>query len=162
MIMIGYQNISSASPVSGIDFTQYIDNHNNYYQIVFDSVAAPSSSTQTYFILQFSDDLGSTFKTSGYINTLLPGITNGIVLGLIYDTGTSNSYTVDGISQLNNLYWGTCRPTATGTSNSIAGSVISSQIIGSGYTPTTLVVNAIRIKCSDNSNFSGNFYLYGV
>lgn len=165
MQIIGYQNVVSGSPVAEVSFTQYIDNLNNYYFINFDSVVSSGTSSNAYFIIQVSSDGGSTWKTTNYVNNLLPSVTSGYVMGITYDAGTSLSFTTDGISILNNLYWGVGKPTVSGSSNSygtLGGNpVISGQQISGVYSGSSLVVNALRLKISDGSNFSGNFYLYG-
>lgn len=157
------QNIPSGSPVSSVNFIQDIDNQHSFYQLVFDSVICQSASSTAYLILQFSDDGGSTYKSTNYVNNLLSGITSGIVLGIIHDGLTSNDYTVDGGVYLNNIYSGIMKPSASGTSNSfstpILGPVLNNRIISSVYNGSSLSVNAIRIKSSDNNNISGNFYI---
>lgn len=164
MPAISVQNISSGSPVSSVDITQYIDNLNSYYQLVFDSVQCPSASSTAYLIIQVSDDGGSTYKTTNYVNSLLSGVTSGFALGMLHDAITSNDYTMDGGLYLNNLYSGVLQPSATGTSNSFAtpilGPVLNSIVISSVYNGSSLSVNALRIKSSDGNDISGNFYLY--
>lgn len=164
MAIISIQSISSGSPVSSVDFTQYIDNLNIYYQLVFDSAQCFSASTTAYLIMQVSNDTGSTFKATNYVNSLLSGVTSGMVMGLLHDGLTSNDYISDGGFYLNNLYSGVLHPSASGASNSfstpILGPILTSRTVSSVYNGSSLVVDALRIKSSDGSNISGNFYLY--
>lgn len=161
---ISVQNIPAGSPVSSVVFTQNIDLYNSYYQLVFDSVQCFSASSTAYLIIQVSDDGGSTYKSTSYVNSLLSGVTSGMVMGLLHDGLTSNDYISDGGFYLNNLYSGVLQPSASGASNSfstpILGPILTSRTVSSVYNGSSLVVDALRIKSSDGSNISGNFYLY--
>ncbi len=160
---IASHQIPTSSPVSSIVFTSGISTSYSYYQIVFDSADAPNASGASYFIVQVSDDTGSTYKSTNYLNDS-SGITSGIVMGRVYD-GILTRYIVDGGFYLNNLASGVGYPSASGTSNSygtpLLGAVILGGIVSGAYVGASLSVDALRIKSSDGSNFSGNFYLYG-
>ncbi len=161
---ISIQNIPAGSPVSSVVFTQNIDSYSSYFQLVFDSVQCFSASSTAYMILQVSDDGGSTFKTTDYVNSLLSGVTSGMVIGIMHDGITSYDYLVDGCIFINNLYTGVLQPSISGTSNAFStpllGPVLSSRTVSSVYNGSSLVVDALRVKSSDGSNISGNFYLY--
>lgn len=159
---IASHQIPTSSPVSSIVFTSGISTSYSYYQIVFDSADAPEASGASYMIVQVSDDGGSTYKATDYLNDSW-GVTTGIVMGRVYD-GILTRYIVDGGFYLNNLYAGEGYPSASGTSNAygvpLLGAVILGNLVSGAYIDEPLVVNALRIKCSDGSDFSGNFYLY--
>jgi len=147
---------ASVSGVSSVTFTSNINNFNYYFQLYWDGLTSSSVSNAS-LIIQLSDDGGSTYKTSQYINGV-SGITSGLYCSNLYD-GTNGAYTTAGQIVLMNTQNGSSLVMASGTSTSCA-SVCLSEVTGGCYNNGSLVVNAIKISASDSSNLTGNFFLY--
>jgi hypothetical protein len=159
-MLLSTQNVSN---VSSVDFTSLISSSYKNYKIVFDSALSIGSSTDTYLMIQLSDDNGTTYQTANYRNYLGGGITSGLACGLVYDGNNTIPYVVSGYSALYNLLSGSNFVSNEGEATFFdpVGLSLAGQQHHGVYNGTSLSVNAVRVVSSDGQNISGNFYLYG-
>lgn len=158
-MLIQAQNVGS---VSAVNFTSGISSAIANYYILFDSVVCPAATTDAYLMVQVSDDGGSTYKSTDYLNYLGGGITSGLACGLMYDGGGALPFTASGRIDLLNMPFGTTELSSEGIATffNVGILYVGGQMHNGMYKGSPLMVDAIRLLSSDGNVISGNFYLY--
>jgi len=157
----------TASSSSALDFTNLGD-----YNVHFLTVnnATVSNDNQQIFI-RFSDDNGSTFKTSSYQFAVQNGETTGSFsenkstnisyIRIVNQIGNNTNESGAGYMYLYNLLDSSKFSFTTQHSMCIQGGTQGRIDFGSGVYPGTISVNAIRVYPSGHT-FSATVSLYGI
>lgn len=146
---------------AAIEFTSGITSTYNNYLIRYHSLAN-AVGERALVRLQFSDDGGSTYKTSSnYV------VGNFLTSGIIFAAGSSIDHVSSGSLKMFNMTSGSGWVQTSGDSANLRTTETfpyaegATIVIGGSYRPTPLIVNAFRIVRQDGTNLKGVFSLYG-
>lgn len=160
---VSFIQTQNASAQTTLDFTTGITPSINDYLLLFESVEFATTGADLFLQVQISTNGGSTWINTGYVNNAAG--TSALDLAIVQAALAGPTAVVTGESWLQDLTAGGAAdyPTAVSNANSwdfTAGNSIGNQLSGLHNAAST-VVNAIRIKLSNNATFSGKFSLYG-
>lgn len=148
----------TAVSVAELDFTTGISSTYNNYLVLIHSLGNGGTSNG---IIQISTNGGSTYITTGYLNS--GGISNTDGFGLP-PTSLSTIF-VSAVMTIYNLTSGTgiitCSNNNNGQFNTVGPTVGNAFNNFCAYGTASTAANALRLKFSDGSNFSGTMSLYG-
>lgn len=163
LVFLGEQN---SLAVTSTEFLGLINSTYRDYLLLLKNGTIPAYGTiyEEALIVQFSDDNGMTYKTTGYFSdTSSPSGGNSTTDGipLLWSEESVATSDVWGYAMLMNLPVIPNMP-------AIAGAGATDRTIGLGffrasgaYVASSLAVNAFRVVMTDGAQFSGIFTLYG-
>ena len=164
--LIETQTISSST--ASADFTS-LGSYNVHFLTLNDFKAVNDG---TFACMQFSNDGGSSFLTSGYQYAQQNGTSAGTfaenrsisatVIFLSSSTGTPSNEVGNSYSYLYNLLDSAKYSFSTTQTTTFNSSATYEMWFGSGVKPTAETHNAIRVKCLSGNISKATISLYGI
>ena len=164
--LIDEQTVTSST--AAVDFTD-LKNYNVHYLTLNDFKAVNDG---TFACMQFSNDGGSSFLTSGYQYSQQNGTSAGTftenrstsasVIFLSSSTGTPSNEVGNSYSYLYNLLDSSKYSFSTTHTTTFNSSAAYEMWFGSGVKPTAETHNAIRVKCLSGNISKATISLYGI
>ena len=164
--LIEEQTVSSST--ASVDFTD-LKNYDVHYLTLNDFKAVNDG---TFACMQFSNDGGSSFLTSGYQYAQQNGTSAGTftenrstsasVIFLSSSTGTPSNEVGNSYSYLYNLLDSAKYSFSTTHTTTFNSSATYEMWFGGGVKPTAETHNAIRVKCLSGNISKATIKLYGV
>lgn len=153
---------TTASASATIDFTSSIDSTYDDYVFIFDNIAPATNSSS--LTIQVSTNAGSTWQTTGYLNTtaLTTAISVGPALlasGAIGLSGDMTMHNPSG-STTPKLWEGKGVAQASTAGGTPTGFYPAS--LGAGWWTTTTAINAVRFIMSAGNIASGSIKMCGI
>ncbi len=157
----------TASSATSLTFTTGISSTSDDYYLIFSNciILAAAYQARTLF-MQISNDGGSTYKATNYINGIIPGPTantTGMNIATSLDAGANTL--ASGIIYLSNFTAANNKPSIIGSGtvycSTLPGGTGANITLPSAiYTSVPISINALKISMTDSSAFSGIFSLY--
>jgi hypothetical protein len=164
--LIETQTVTSST--AQVDFTN-LSSYNVHFLTLNDFKAVNDG---TYACMQFSNDGGSSFLTSGYQYAQQNGTSAGTfaenrstsasVIFLSSSTGTPSNEVGNSYSYLYNLLDSSKYSFSTTHTTTFNSSATYEMWFGSGVKPTAETHNAIRVKCLSGNISKATISLYGI